>query len=519
MLSHFLVNEPWVLLGGLKPGGRAEDLLKSFWRLYRLEHGSHQVFTMASNGQICLAKTVPIMLHGDGGRTQKKQPLEVVSLLPALGIGTEEKAFKCSCHESQRYCGKHSVSDPMAQRLNHRNHSYLTHFLLFAFPSKKFRLTPGLLQSMLEVVSRDLGDICNNGIRIGDSVYNIGVLGMTGDLEYHAKIGLLTRSYQNVGHRNFIQICPECLAGDIRYPFEDVSSNPRWKQTLYRSPPWSQPPPFHSIPYEDWTSGAAARFFMRDPFHIFRMGIGRNFIGSTIALFCWDGVFDSEGDSLALNNRLIRAWSSFMLWCDTNRVSPSGLRSFSKEKLHMPTAGSFPYLGCKGSDTILILKWIRFLSGLHAGLDPSSTVFPLTLKAADNGLAFQSIYGHGIWLKPTCRDRIRRTVKEFNQTYARLAHYALQKGFQLYAMVPKIHAMDHIRVSLEGGWQNEYSLNPCISDCSMSEDFVGRVSRQSRRISYVNIVENTLLAYKVKANFILQRFKKKRKMMDRDVAK
>ena len=511
VLSYLLVNEPWILLGGLKCGGGAEDLLKSFWRLYKLQHGSHEVFKMESDNTICLARTIPILLHGDGGRTQKKQPLEVVSLLPLLGVNTFEKALKCSCPKTETYSGKHGLSDPMVQRLNHQNHSYLTHFLLFAFPSKRFRLTPGLLQSMLEAVSKDLGNVCRNGIRMGDDVYNVAVVGMTGDLEYHAKIGLLTRSYQNVGHRNFLPICPECLAGDIRYPFEDVSSNPLWKQSLYRSPPWSQPPPFRFIPFEDWNSGAASRFFMRDTFHIFRLGIARNFIGSTIVLFCWNGVFDSDGGSLALGNRLIRAWSSFMLWCDTQKVSPSGLRSFSKEKLHMPTTGSFPWLGCKGSDSIIILKWLRFLSGLHGALDPSSRVFPLIFKAAENGLQFQSVHRHGIWLKPDCRDRIRRNAKDFVQTYAWLADYALQNGWQLYAMVPKIHAMDHIRVCLEQSSQNQYTLNPAIADCSMSEDFIGRVSRQSRRISYVQIVENTLLAYKVKARFVLQRFKKRKR--------
>ena len=78
-------------------------------------------------------------------------------------------------------------------------------------------------------------------------------------------------------------------------------------------------------------------------------------------------------------------------------------------------------------------------------------------------------------------------------------------------MVPKIHAMDHIRVCLEQSSQNQYTLNPAIADCSMPEDFIGRVSRQSRRISYVQIVENTLLAYKVKARFVLQRFKKRKR--------
>lgn len=509
MLKWLLCSEPWLLLGGLEPGREAENLLSTFWRLFRSEHGSHQVFEMASSGQVSLAHTIPIFLHGDGGRTQKKQPLEVVSFRPALGLDTEWNELKCTCCNPETYRGN-DKQDPVAQKLNNKNHSYLTHFLMFAFPSKKFKKTPSLLLSLLEAVSIDLRVACLEGIQVKDQRYYVAVLGMAGDMEYHSKTGLLTRSWQNVGHRNFIPCCHECGAGDLHFPFEDVSFDAAWKSTMYRTPPRSHPPPFHHIPFEDWMSGGASRFFKRDPFHIFRLGIARNFIGSTIVLFSTLGLFDTPHDGKAFEARLDRAWNSFLLWCAGNSCSPSSLRSFSKEKLHCPKKGQFPWLACKGSDTILLLKWLRFFSGLHAPDNPTSTVLPLVVKATDNGLSFQRIHRHGIWLKPSCRNNVACAVKKFVECYARLAHYALGQGYQLYAMVPKLHAADHIAVHLEQRFRDPYSCNPAMYDCSMSEDFIGRVSRQSRRISYVQVVENTLLAYKVKAKFIIKNFKKHR---------
>ena len=394
--------------------------------------------------------------------------------------------------------------------MTNKNNSYLTHFLSIAFPSKRFKTTPGLLQSILEAMSKDLRIACCDGIAVGNTRYHVAVLGMAGDMEYHAKTGVLNRSYQNVGHRNFIPCCHECMAGSITYPFEDVSSDPGWKNSLYQTVPWVQPPPFKHIPFDDWNAGDSARFFKRDPFHIFRLGIARNFIGSVIVLFCLEGVFDLDGAGKSIDLRLSRAWSSFSLWCDKHNVSPAGLRSFSKEKLHMPKMGTFPWCGGKGSDSILLLKWLKFLSGLHGPANPSSPLFPLVLRACCNGLSFQAIHRHGIWLKSSCRDRIMRCGKGFVQDYARLAKWAYDNRLQLFAMVPKIHAMDHFAVHLALLCFEEYACNPAMFDCSMSEDFIGHLSRQSRRISHTNVVENTILAYKVKARFVLKRFKKRK---------
>eukprot|EP00438_Fugacium_kawagutii_P027965 Skav210844 [mRNA] locus=scaffold543:347409:348998:+ [translate_table: standard] len=510
-LKYLLQKEPWLFFGGLNPGPEAEELLSTFWRFYRSEHGTHQVYQMAADGKIRLEQTIPLILHGDGGRTQKKQPIEIVSFRPVLGIDTNEACLKCSCHQTATYTGKRK-SDPMAPRLNNRNNSYLTHFLIFSYPSKMFKSTPGLFKSILEEASMDLKAACCDGVFVSGGVYHVAILGVSGDMEYHAKTGTLNRSYQNVGHRNFIPCCHECDAGDIRYPFEDVSSSPAWVNTLYQTPPWSQPPPFKHIPFEDWGSGQASRFFKKDPFHIFRLGIARNFIGSTIVLFCSLGLFDDAGDSKDMNQRLIRAWSSFSLWCDTHNVSPGAIRSFSKEKLHMPTKGSFPWCGGKGSDSILLLKWLRVISGLHAAADPSSSVFPLVVKACDGGLSFQAIHRHGIFLKPSCRSSIIRATKDFTQSYARLADYAYKRQMQLYAMVPKLHSMHHFAIHLASCSADQLACNPALYDCSASEDFIGHVSRQSRRISYVKLVENTLLAYLVKTRFVLKRFKKARRI-------
>ena len=68
-----------------------------------------------------------------------------------------------------------------------------------------------------------------------------------------------------------------------------------------------------------------------------------------------------------------------------------------------------------------------------------------------------------------------------------------------------------ILFELEQTWQDVYSLNPAVWDTSSSEDFVGRVSRQFRRIGYGNIVSNTLLVDRIKMRLLVRRFKKLRR--------
>ena len=507
VLKCLLTSFPWTLLGGLNPGPSAHQMLKSFWDMYRKEHGSHEVFKMETNGEINLNHCIPMMLHGDGGRTLKKQPLEVVSLFAALGLDSNERASLCSCDDPQKYSGE-NLGSPFAQRLNSKHSSYLTHFLLLAFPSKNFKTTPGLLTEMLRVISEDIAWVCRNGISLEDgSKYYIGMLGIKSDLEYHSKTGFLTRSYQNVGHRNSIPCCHECLAGDPLHPFEDFGMRASWRSTIHQVAPWNTPPPFAAIPFDNWQNGRGSKFFRRDPFHVFRLGIARNFVASSVLLLCFDGIFDTDGESNAVDNRLSRAWANFSLWMHAAGERVAGIRGFTKQKLHYVTGTSFPSIGCKGSDTIVLLRWLRWCAQMHVADYPQLPELTMIVTGCVCGLQFQGIHKHGIWLKYSCRKKLLRNAKGFHDTYAKLAFLCHQRSLTLFAMVPKAHTMAHISHELQFS-----AMNPALYDCSMSEDFIGRISRQSRRVGFRKSVENTLRAYKVKAKLTLQRFKRARNL-------
>eukprot|EP00438_Fugacium_kawagutii_P005180 Skav213101 [mRNA] locus=scaffold2769:116743:117162:- [translate_table: standard] len=139
-------------------------------------------------------------------------------------------------------------------------------------------------------------------------------------------------------------------------------------------------------------------------------------------------------------------------------------------------------------------------------------MFRIMATTCANGLEFQGIYRHGIWLNDACREKLMKNAQRFTSGYAKLAAAAYRDGLQLWAMVPKFHSFDHVKFSLESSADKEFYLNPATFCCSMAEDFIGHVARQSRRVSYKQVVESTLLAYKVRARFQLQRFKNARRL-------
>ena len=280
VLQKLLADFSFVFFGGATRVSDAEALLRQFWQCYQREHPQHELFL--GEGLQRLHRTFPMAVHGDGGRTQKAQPLEILSMQPVLGLDSMQSDVKtCQCEASKAYGGGCTASH-MCQQLNSKHSTFMTHFLLFSYPSKRYRRFKSLLTSLLEVMLSDLADACEQGILAPDGTrWYPALIGFKCDMEWMAKIGSLVRSYQNVGTVNSIPCCHECDAGEDRIPFEDVNPGARWEQTRFRTIPWRARPPWSPVAFD---SQQPAKFLRRDAFHIFRHGVGRNFLASVILL-------------------------------------------------------------------------------------------------------------------------------------------------------------------------------------------------------------------------------------------
>ncbi|CAE7310029.1 unnamed protein product [Symbiodinium sp. CCMP2592] len=475
------------------------------------------------------------ILKGLDETSEKIQHKQSESVLQDVGFSLEQqgeikKLFdvaKKQCVEALSFstgCGPMIVYLRSQKKKDDAGHSYLSRFLIAAYPSKQW--PPELLADIIKALSTQLREIFETGLLVQGRRFYIGIMGMKGDFEFHCtslRDAGLKRSYEHVGRAKDLPVCIECEAGFQESPFEDSNPNALWTRTIGKSAPWESAPSFVQMPFDNWSSfpSGVLQFFRRDPFHVFRLGVARNFLASAILLLCNFGAFDLLGESKSVENRLARAWKQFQLFLETTSLHVGGLRSFSKKKMHFASGGSFPWLGCKGSDTIVLFKWLRvLLVQLRVrGTSPVTGHDFTTCRACywmelalTGGLHFsQGIHGHSLWMVQSCTDSLRQALRDFLRGYSQLAQFCLLRKIPLFGLTPKYHALAHFKHDLEKALQGNLAatLNPATWDCSMSEDFIGRVSRQSRRIGYKrNLFEKHVLQhYLLKFGFVLGRWK------------
>lgn len=221
-----------------------------------------------------------------------------------------------------------------------------------------------------------------------------------------------------------------------------------------------------------------------------------------------------------MKESIARAFGNLKLFCFANQLTLESIRNFTMENMHA-SKNAFPFLGCKGSDTVIILKWLFFLSGLlihDAGKQWTSNELQLLQwmrEGCQEGLKFtQGMFGHGVWMKPTCLLDLRQAIQKFAVVYTFLARHCLQQKLTLYGMVPKYHALLHFRGDCDDALRDKrmFFLNPAVFDNSMSEDFIGQIARASRRIFNKHVERTLCKTYKTKAHFAVEDFLKCRRL-------
>ena len=217
---------------------------------------------------------------------------------------------------------------------------------------------------------------------------------------------------------------------------------------------------------------------------------------------------------------MVRAWNHFDLWMVSGGHHVGGIRAFSKDKLHHGGGKTYPYVSCKGADTVVLLKWLLFFVRLHLAAIPGDHEHHRLLswmeQGIQGGLFFtQGIFGHGLWLSRPCMRHLKTAIIDFGVAYNHLSHYCLARQQALYGQVPKMHALMHVKLDFHRALSSgrRFMLNPCAADCSMNEDYVGSVSRLSRRVAFKHNVEATLLGrYLMRTKSCIRKFVKTRRL-------
>ena len=527
-LAYIIAKCPCLLGGG---GPNLASQLRAFWGMYRWHHPSHEVFSARSEQE--LAYTVPVSVYGDEGRGLKRANFMVVSWECPLGVHEGPDCPPCDCAAYTQGVPANMVpsfagpiqetTDASVASLatsNLRGHSYLSRHLLFGCPSWVYKTHPEVCQGVLDVLATDLANLFQQGLQVGDNRFFIALIGCKGDLKQQREFfAELTRSYANLGTKNELMICQHCYAGAPGYNFDNPLDDPNWASTLYAARPWLTLPPFGKVPFD---AIKPEMLYVFDLFHVFKLGIGRDLVGSLIVCLCRFGFWDSAGDSQNIHDRLSRAHGSFALYCHTTQRS-AALRSFSVHFMNYKTSAAYAWANCKASDTVLLLQWLSWFLAISLRHPPPAAhglmgflqTAHATVKTA---ISMTSLpYKHGVWLRRACAAALYVQIMAVLRGYAHLAEECLNLQVTGFAYKPKYHALHHIAHNIRMALQTASPrvLSPVVFSCDSCEDLVGRASRLSRRVSVRSSGRRVMERVFLKTRAVLRRHLAQRRQQNK----
>ncbi len=529
--KYLLSHHPEILCGGLTEGSEMKALMASWWEGYRAIHGSHRVFKQQESER-GLATTIPVTLYGDEGRGKRRGNTCVVSMDCVFGLGTasnakeRKRSFDCSsCKPEERTRKKFASSSGKPVPLNDfqfasfatttmKEHSFLSRIPLFVVPCSLYKEYPDLIQFMLGKISNEMKQLFFEGVEIKGQVWSIAVIGMKGDAKWLAQVGSLTRYYAKKGRVNSIAMCPECWAGMKKYPYEDLTEEPSWLPTLYKSRPWDEDDCscLVEIPFDN---DQPERILKRDFFHTTRLGVYRHYIGSVIATLIKWRYFKVDGESNAVPDQLTRAHGYFRLWCSAFHHTPA-LRSFTKAFFNWNTASAFPWVNAKGSDVTLLYRWLQdflpimILQSRHPEHKQSMEVM---LEVGQSMSRLSSLlYNHKLFLTRDCTMVMLQDMTRILNGYAWLANQSVSQKRAAFALVPKVHIFRHFSLDAQLFLKSDgvLFLSPLAFSCEMGEDLIGRLCKLSRRCDTRTVQRRVLEFYSIKAKLLHDRWKHRR---------
>lgn len=319
-------------------------------------------------------------------------------------------------------------------------------------------------------------------------------------------------------------ICPECLAGLDDLPFEDVSWNPRWLPSEGLENPWDDDDvsPLLQIP------GHTARqheIFRKDPFHIFKQTVGGHWVASAIVLLSDLGYWSSPGQSNQADVLLEVAYQDFhhFMKNEWQGHHVANIKNFTRALLHWPKIKTFPYGRFKGSDCMLMIRWLakviqkgvlmketnqrQGVSLLDRPLEAWHKPFlqNILLGSTASVEFFRILHTQGVWLSRETSRNLALHCYNFTNSYSGLARLCHGQGLRRFTLEPSLHYFHHYAVDVTARLQAQDShiLSPNQDNCEMDEDFVGRISRLSRAVHASTTTQRTLQRYLIKVWFVL----------------
>ncbi|CAE7284133.1 unnamed protein product [Symbiodinium sp. CCMP2456] len=417
------------LLGG--PLYDSAPRLRAFWQRYKAWVPEHEIWTHDFWDP---ESTVPLLVHGDGGRTYKKDELMVVQFQPVLGWGTR---------------ASHPLPNRRAAGVNVQKHCFCTRFLFGVLQKGAYKEAPENFTRFLDVCMQNLSKLYVHGLHLQGKHLRFLVLG---------------------------------VKGTTHYPFEDFGSSPSWLATTGAKNPWPWsvlPPHLEYLPHVRDDPGSFYRF---DVMHLYHLGAGRDFCASSLAILLQLYNGTSIPENLAYMTADLRRFLK-----DTHRQLH--FKALTRELLGYKSESCFPTgHWSKAMDTPVMMEFVFWLlqQDQHQTKLGEDKLLRLMASAAHAmGVFMRTLLAAGLWLSRDEAATVSEAGLHFLQCYAKCARICLDRSMCRYNLTPKLHFWHHLCLEIRQGLDRNLDafLNPLCDSTFADEDFVGRVSRLSRRVS------------------------------------
>ena len=480
--AEFILScNSWHMLCGLtKPDRQREEAIwTAFWAKFQTLEPGHEIFELAAQGKVNLAKAAGILLHGDEGRGRRRQAFTVLSFHSVLGKGTRASTSKDTRRVKKQY---------LKMKLNYKGHTYATRLLSAVWPLKLQHAHEECFSTLLQAAYEDARYMATTGVEdFRGQRYHMVLLGTVADWPFLHKAGKLRCTFANVVKRVDQvagRICHLCEAGPHHTPWEQIATrNPAWAQTLNLSSPFDKLPPASVVPH---SPGLLANHFRFDVFHCWHLGVGRNFAGSFLALL------SCQETASNVDERFQQLTERYKAWCLSSGHSPL-VSKITKELLGWTAMTEFPTAGWYKADiTTTMLEFFESFPGPFT--DP---LLQLALEAAKaiNGF-FRILYSSDVWISPADAHTAAQLLFKFLRRYEQCARAAHDEDRPLFILQPKCHPLHHMAWDLlQRAKAGMESMSPLAFSCQMSEDFIGRPSRLSRRVTARGTVKRVIQRY------------------------
>ena len=491
----FLVNDmcAWHRLAGLEARnpGRTEEIWSAFWRRAKMLEPGNDVFAVLDEKE--LSHTAACFLHLDEGRTLKRAGIMILSFHSVLGFG-----FKA---QGQGRTGmKRTADGEPCFKVNYTGATLTNRFLLAVIPKLYYEQKPKLFRKMMGHIARDFEAILRQGVRDAEgTIHRIALMGVKGDWPALGKAGSLTRTFHNGPKRGSTKgtvrgICHLCEAGNPSVPYEQIGCrNPAWKSTLFASKPWIRTPELLLVLPHD--RDRAPAYFHIDPWHTIHLGVARSFLASSLVLALQ--LFD-EG---SVEKGFASLTCHYRRWCKAKKVSPF-LTKISRDTINWKTFRDEPEGNWnKGNLSSLLCRWFEALCQEKASEIQGDSMLEKAGEAAAHLNAFmRMLYSSDVFIERARGMRIVHHGMCFQRLYRQLAQQAFACKRSLYPLKAKVHALDHIVHAMASQCSSHGACWNCmIVGNQQEEDFIGRPSRISRRVSIRTVVTRTLQRYLIAA--------------------